>query len=139
MEKRPSISRSDTVPPGHAVLPSAPLVAPGETAAPLLISRQAVVRYVSFRSTAKGREYTMRVSDVQSSRDYVLFISHQAFADRETRFQDAPDLCSGKLRRELAAHPDLLPDAVIAVTPQDLIDYRDGHPSATDKRPRAKP
>jgi hypothetical protein len=102
-------------------------------------SRQAVVRYIGFRATALGREYTMRVSDVQSSRDFVLLISHQSFASRETRFQDAPDVCSNKLRCELAADPGLLPGESIAVTSQDLLDYSNSHLSSTQKRTRVKP
>lgn len=103
------------------------------------LARQPIVRYVGFRSTARGREYTMRVSDVQSSRDFVLLISHQSFAAHEARFQDAPDVCSGKLRRELAADPDLLPGDGIAVTHQDLLDYRNSHLSSTEKRARTRP
>ena len=56
-------------------------------------ARQLVVRYVGFRSTTEGREYTMRVADGLSARDFVLLITHRAFADREARFQDAPDVC----------------------------------------------
>ena len=102
-------------------------------------SRQQIVRYVGFRSTSKGREYTMRVADGLSSREFVLLITHQSFAAREARFQDAPDVCSGKLRRELAADPDLLPGECIALTKQDLLDYRDDHLSSLEKRTRAKP
>ena len=102
-------------------------------------ARQPIVRYVGFRSTSEGREYTMRVADGLSSRDFVLLITHRAFAARETRFQDAPDVCSGKLRRALAADPDLLPGARMAVTAQDLLDYHGDHLSPLEKRARAKP
>ncbi len=103
------------------------------------VSRQPIVRYVGFRSTARGREYTMRVAEGLSSREFVLLITHQAFAAREARFQDAPDICSGKLRRELAGDPDLLPGECMAVTAQDLLDYRSDHLSPLEKRARAKP
>ena len=102
-------------------------------------ARQPIVRYVGFRSTGQGREYTMRVADGLSSREFVLVITHKAFAAREARFQDAPDVCSGKLRRALAADPDLLPDACMAVTTQDLLDYRGDHLSPLEKRARVKP
>lgn len=102
-------------------------------------ARQPIVRYVGFRSTGEGREYTMRVADGLSSREFVLLITHRAFAAREARFQDAPDVCSGKLRRALAADPDLLPDARMAVTAQDLLDYHGDHLSSLEKRSRSKP
>lgn len=102
-------------------------------------ARHLIVRYVGFRSTSEGREYTMRVADGLSSREFVLLITHKAFAAREARFQDAPDVCSGKLRRALAADPDLLPGDCMAVTTQDLLDYRGDHLSSLEKRARAKP
>jgi hypothetical protein len=102
-------------------------------------ARQPIVRYVGFRSTGEGREYTMRVADGLSSREFVLLITHRAFAAREARFQDAPDVCSVKLRRALADEPDLLPGDCIAVTAEDLLEYRGDHLSPLEKRARAKP
>jgi hypothetical protein len=103
-------------------------------------SRNVIVRYGGFRATARGREYTMHVADGLSSREFVLLITHQAFADREARFQDAPDVCSSKLRRELAADPGLVPGACMALTSQDLTDYRVDHTSPLKKREkRAQP
>ena len=102
-------------------------------------SRNVIVRYGGFRATARGREYTMHVADGLSSREFVLLITHKSFADREARFQDAPDVCSGKLRRELAADPGLVPGECMTVTAQDLADYRGDHSSPLKKRERAKP
>jgi len=81
----------------------------------------------------------MSVSEVGSSRDFVLLIAHDAFAAREARFQDAPDVCSAKLRRELGADPDLLPGDSMVVTSQDLLDYRNSHLTSIEKRARSKP
>jgi hypothetical protein len=105
-------------------------------------SRPPIVRYMGFRSTTRGREYTMHVADGLSSREFVLLITHQAFAAREARFQDAPDVCSSKLRRALAADPDLAPGDTgecMAVTAQDLLQYQGDHLSSIEKRTRAKP
>lgn len=102
-------------------------------------SRNIIVRYGGFRATARGREYTMHVADRLSSRQFVLLITHQAFADRTARFQDAPDVCSGKLRRALAADPGLLPGECMTVTAQDLADYVGEHSPQLKKRERAKP
>jgi len=57
--------------------------------------------------------------------------TREAFASREARFQDAPDLCFGKLQRELVADPGLLPGPRLVLTTQDLLEYR----NARDKRP----
>src|SRR6185503_3360262 len=102
-------------------------------------SRNVIVRFAGFRATARGREYTMHVADGLSSREFVLLITHKSFAAREARFQDAPDVCSSKLRRELAADPGLVPGDCMTVTTQDLADYRVDHTSPLKKRERAKP
>ena len=67
--------------------------------------RPPAVFYVGFETTREGREYTLRVSDGVAARLFVLLITHEAFASRAARFQDAPDLCFGKLQRELVADP----------------------------------
>ena len=102
------------------------------------VARQPVVRYMGFRATTQGREYTLRVSGIEASRDFVLLISHQSFAEHEARFQDGPDVCSARLRRELAADPDLLPGESITLTTQDLLAYRNTHLSPLEKRARSK-
>ncbi len=112
---------------------------PAPPVRPAQPARQTIIRYIGFRATTRGREYTMHVADGASSREFVLLITHQAFADREARFQDAPDVCSGKLRRELAANPGLEPADCTAVTKQDLLDYNGEHSSPLKKRERAKP
>src|SRR4051812_39482026 len=72
-------------------------------------ARPPAVRYEGFQTTKVGREYSCRVTDPVGLRHFVVLITHQAFAAREVRFQDAPDLCFARLSRELAAQPDLVP------------------------------
>ncbi len=85
--------------------------------------RAGAVSYLGFRTTCDGREYALRVGGLEP-RFFVLLITHEAFAARQARFQDAPDLCFGKLQRELAAHPDLLPGLRIVLTDDELLQYR---------------
>lgn len=94
-------------------------------------ARPPAVFYVGFETTREGREYTLRVSDGVAARLFVLLITHEAFASRAARFQDAPDLCFGKLQRELVADPDLLPGSRLELTAQELLDYR----AAGERRP----
>lgn len=101
--------------------------------------RSPIVRYLGFRTTAQGREYTLGVSDGLEWRQFVLLITHAAFAARDARFQDAPDLCSGKLRRELVAHPDLVPGPSFAVTAQDLLEYREARDQRAPVNKRRRP
>jgi hypothetical protein len=96
--------------------------------------RLPIVRYMGFRATAAGREYTMQVVDGASLREFVLLITHNSFAAREARFQDAPDVCSGLLRRALVADPELVPGACMAVTSQQLLAYQSEHIAGSVKR-----
>jgi hypothetical protein len=89
------------------------------------------VFYMGFRTTPTGREYRLRVAAQPEPLHFVLFIPHAAFAAREARFQDAPDLCFAKLQRELEANPDLEPGSRLVVTTQELEEYR----IARDRRP----
>jgi hypothetical protein len=102
--------------------------------------RLPAVSYVGFRTTDDGREYTLRVSDGLTARLFVLLVTREAFAARELRFQDAPDLCFGKLQRELEADPDLLPGARLVLTTRELLDYRHAQerkPATRTRRPAA--
>lgn len=91
-----------------------------------------MVQFVGFESKALVREYTFTVRASSSEpQDFTLTIANQAFNDHRIRYQDAPDICSLKLRRELATcaiHP---PDTHFDITDVDLEDYRSTHSPRT--------
>ena len=93
--------------------------------------------YLGFSTTALGREYRLAVRDGEAPREFVIFIAHTTFAAGEARFQDAPDLCYAKLRRELVADPALQPSAALELTARELLDYRDEHRPPANRRPRS--
>jgi hypothetical protein len=78
----------------------------------------------------------VQVQGAEEPRLFVLFIAHATFAAGEARFQDAPDLCYAKLRRELAVDPELQPGATLVVTAQELLAYREEHRAPANRRPR---
>jgi hypothetical protein len=124
--------------PDSALPEPAPIELP-ERAAKL---RPPALSYVGFRTTDDGREYTLRVSDGLKARLFVLLVTREAFAARELRFQDAPDLCFAKLRRELLADPEMLPGARLVLTTRELLDYRHAQekkPAARTRRPAGSP
>jgi hypothetical protein len=96
------------------------------------------VRYLGFRTTADGREYSLRVTDGLEPRLFVLLITHEVFASREARFQDAPDLCFAKLQRDLVADPGLLPGPRLVLTAQELLEYRDARERRSPNRARRR-
>ena len=65
---------------------------------------QRLVRYQGFAAKSAGREYTFQVDDSNDQpREFTLTIANEAFIRRGVRYQDAPEICLLKLRRELAA------------------------------------
>jgi hypothetical protein len=63
-----------------------------------------LVRYQGFATKSAGREYTFQVNDSnEQPREFTLIIANDAFISHGVRFQDAPEICSLKLQRELAA------------------------------------
>lgn len=83
------------------------------------------IRYLGFVSTDAGREYTLRATGAGEARLFVMVIPHQAFASRQARFQDAPDLCCAKLTRVLAAEADdPQPGSRLDFTVEELLEYR---------------
>ena len=93
-----------------------------------------VLRYVGFENKGAVREYafTLRGSDGASS-EYFVTIANDAFVAHRVRYQDAPDICSLRLHRELATRTDLPPSTRFSVTDAELADYKDAH------TPKSKP
>ncbi len=69
------------------------------------MSNEVVLQYVGFETRGAVREYafTVRGSGGESS-SYFVTIANDAFLAHRVRYQDAPDICSLRLRREFATH-----------------------------------
>ncbi len=103
------------------------------------MTRPAALRYMGFQSTEDGREYELRVDDETGSRVFTLVIPHEAFAARQARFQDAPDLCFAKLQRELAAEGGIGAGRRLILTAADFQDYRDLQTKRSPERKHRRP
>jgi hypothetical protein len=94
-----------------------------------------LMQYLGFESKSQGREYTFQVRySAEDIREFTLTISNEAFASHRVRYQDAPDVCSLKLRRELAMNVSHPSKTNFLITDSELDDYRLGH---TNKPARA--
>jgi hypothetical protein len=91
------------------------------------------VQYVGFESKALVREYNFLVRQASSgTREFALTIVNEAFSSRRVRYQDGPDVCSLKLRRELAAFANQPPQTHYRISEVELDEYRSAHaPKAT--------
>ena len=87
-----------------------------------------ILQYIGFETKGTVREYTfaLRGSGGESS-DYFVTIASLAFVERRVRYQDAPDICSHRLRRELATQDHVPPFTCFSVTDTELADYKDAH------------
>jgi hypothetical protein len=92
------------------------------------VSDAVVLQYVGFETKGAVREYafTCRASN-GASLDYFVTIANDAFVAHRVRYQDAPDVCSRRLRREFATQVDHPSSTRFAVTDAELANYRDAH------------
>jgi hypothetical protein len=100
------------------------------------VNRPESVRYLGFESTSDGRRYRLQVGAGDGARLFVFVIPHAAFASREARFQDAPDLCFARLQRELETDAALVPGPPLVLTSADFADYRDRQAKGSERKRR---
>jgi len=99
------------------------------------MSESLVVQYVGFKARAVVREYRFLVRQPPSEpREYTLTIINEAFDSHRVRYQDAPDLCSLKLRRELAASENHPTQTHYRISEEELDEYRGSHGSKAARK-----
>ncbi|HEX9222579.1 MAG TPA: hypothetical protein VF860_04555 [Candidatus Acidoferrales bacterium] len=92
------------------------------------MSSELILQYLGFVSQPLDREYTFSVREPACEpRVYTLTITNAAFDAHRARFQDAPDICSLRLRRELAASGNHVALTHFSITDTELEDYRGAH------------
>ena len=93
-----------------------------------------VLQYVGFQTKGAVREYafTLRGTGGESS-EYFVTIANDAFVAHRVRYQDGPDVCSLRLRREFTTQTDHPPSTCFSVTDAELADYKEAH------TPKSKP
>jgi hypothetical protein len=90
------------------------------------MSDRILVQYVGFQVKASVREYSFAVREAASEPlQYLVTIANEAFASRRARYQDAPEICSLRLHRELDAHANHPPTTSFCVTDAELANYQD--------------
>lgn len=92
------------------------------------MSETAIIQYVGFESKALVREYSFLVREPPSEpREFTLTIVNEAFDSHRVRYQDAPDICSLRLHREMAAYANHPPKTHYRISETELDEYRDSH------------
>ncbi len=92
------------------------------------MSESVNVQYVGFEAKALVREYSFLVRRaLNETSEFTLSIGNEAFNSRRVRYQDAPEICSLKLHRELAVFGNHPPRTHYRISEIDLDEYRDAH------------
>jgi hypothetical protein len=92
------------------------------------MSRSVIVQYAGFTAKPVVREYCFLVRDVSSKpREFTFTIPNEAFQSDRMRDQDAPNICSIKLHREMAAYANHPPQTHYRISEVELDEYRASH------------
>ena len=92
------------------------------------MSDSVVVQFVRFEAKAFVREYFFTVREASCEpRQFTLTIANEAFVSHRARYQDAPDICSLKLRRELVIDPSQPSKTCFSISDAELDEYRNAH------------
>jgi hypothetical protein len=86
-----------------------------------------VVQYIGFQSKPLSREYTFNVREGVEQREFTLSIENEAFSTRRARYQDGPNICSLRLRTELACATPPVAPVHYQITGAELDDFRETH------------
>jgi hypothetical protein len=90
------------------------------------LSSEIIVQYVGFQAKSSLREYTFAVRETATEPlHYTLTIANEAFVSHRVRYQDAPEICSLRLHRELDTHANHPLTSSFCVTDTELATYQD--------------
>ena len=100
------------------------------------MTKNVKVQYVGFKADNQAREYTFIVQRASNeTSEYTITIGNEAFGPRRVRFQDAPEICSLRLHRELDTFEDHPPQSNYRISEMDLDDFITAHPSSAHRYP----
>jgi hypothetical protein len=100
------------------------------------MSEAVFMEYMGFKSTTQGREYAFHVRfSSEDSRDYTVTIASEAFTARCVSYQDGPNVCSSRLKRELTANPGVPTGTSFLIDQKELDDHKLRQTTEAPKRP----
>jgi hypothetical protein len=98
-----------------------------------------IVQFVGYEVLSLVREYKFSVRESRDeAREFTLTIANASFDCRRARYQDAPDICSLRLRREVAADANHPTNTHFEITDEELDDYRGRHSPIPSTSPYKK-
>lgn len=91
------------------------------------MNEKLLIQYQGFEPKPLVRQYSFKVLEAGETREFTLTIANEAFLSHRVRYQDAPDICTLRLRRELAEGQTHPTKTHFRVSETDLDDYRAAH------------
>ena len=92
------------------------------------MTKEILMQFLGFHSNATAREYMFLVWEPpKESREFTVTIAQEAFHAHRVSFQDGPDVCSLKLRRELATSGNQPSESLFHISNAELEEYRTSH------------
>jgi hypothetical protein len=91
------------------------------------MSERIFIQYVDFEPRTLVRQYTFKVLESGDAREFTLTITNEAFESHRARYQDGPDICTLRLRRELSSSDNRPAATHFRISEADLEDYRAAH------------
>jgi hypothetical protein len=93
------------------------------------------VQYIGFTVKSIAREYSFRVQEAELTPQEITFtIRNEAFTSRRLSFQDAPQICSLKLHREMEDSLNTPLKTHYGISETDLDNYRESHSPKSARR-----
>jgi len=88
-----------------------------------------MIQYVGFQVRAHSRAYDFLVTDVPAApREFIVSIELTAFSSAGLKFQDGPDICFSRLKRELEQETEeVRANLNLLVAGDDVQAYVDRH------------
>jgi hypothetical protein len=97
------------------------------------------VQYVGFEAQTLNRKYNFLVRKASSeTREFSISIANEAFVSHRVSYQDAPNVCSLRLHRELGIFSNDPPQTHYRISETDLNEYRESHAPKAANRFRAR-
>ena len=95
-----------------------------------------LMEYRGFKSTTQGREYAFHVRlSSEDSRDFTVTISTEAFSSHLVSYQDGPNVCSARLKRELTTSPDVPTGTSFLINQKEMEEHKVREMAGAPKRP----
>jgi hypothetical protein len=93
------------------------------------------VEYLDFTAGEVAREYHLRVRRGTESHEVTILIPNEAFLSGRVRYQDGPDVCFLKIRKELTEGGEgSVPARMLRMSDQELDEYKVSHTPKTPGR-----